>query len=59
MATVINVNGRIATGASATIPVLDHGFLYGEGVYEVLPHVSRPARCCSTATCAGCGTRRA
>jgi branched-chain amino acid aminotransferase len=35
MATVINVNGRIAQGADATIPVLDHGFLYGEGVYEV------------------------
>src|SRR3954462_14342893 len=35
MATVINVNGRIARGREATIPVLDHGFLYGEGVYEV------------------------
>jgi branched-chain amino acid aminotransferase len=35
MATVINVNGRIAQGTDATIPVLDHGFLYGEGVYEV------------------------
>jgi branched-chain amino acid aminotransferase len=35
MATVINVNGRIAHGTDATIPVLDHGFLYGEGVYEV------------------------
>jgi branched-chain amino acid aminotransferase len=32
---VINVNGRIAQGTDATIPVLDHGFLYGEGVYEV------------------------
>lgn len=35
MTTVINVNGRIARGTDATIPVLDHGFLYGEGVYEV------------------------
>ncbi len=35
MSTVINVNGRIAHGTDATIPVLDHGFLYGEGVYEV------------------------
>jgi branched-chain amino acid aminotransferase len=35
MATVINVNGRTARGIDATIPVLDHGFLYGEGVYEV------------------------
>ena len=35
MPTAINVNGRIAYGTDATIPVLDHGFLYGEGVYEV------------------------
>jgi len=35
MPTVINVNGRITGGAEAAVPVLDHGFLYGEGVYEV------------------------
>jgi branched-chain amino acid aminotransferase len=33
---VVNVNGRIADGREATIPVFDHGFLYGEGVYETL-----------------------
>jgi branched-chain amino acid aminotransferase len=30
------VNGRIADAAAASIPVFDHGFLYGEGVYETL-----------------------
>jgi len=36
MSIVISVNGRIAGDTDATVPVLDHGFLYGEGVYEVL-----------------------
>ena len=30
------MNGRIADAATASIPVFDHGFLYGEGVYETL-----------------------
>lgn len=30
------MNGRITNAASATISVFDHGFLYGEGVYETL-----------------------
>jgi len=33
---VINVNGRIAQEQDAVIPVMDHGFLYGEGIYEVV-----------------------
>lgn len=36
MSTFVNVNGTITPGASAVIPVFDHGFLYGEGVYETL-----------------------
>ena len=36
MSATINVNGRIAGERDAVIPVLDHGFLYGEGVYETL-----------------------
>ncbi len=36
MAATIYVNGRISGERDAVIPVLDHGFLYGEGVYEVL-----------------------
>ena len=33
---VVYVNGRITDAAQAVIPVFDHGFLYGEGVYETL-----------------------
>ena len=36
MAVFVNVNGRISPERDAVIPVLDHGFLYGEGVYETL-----------------------
>lgn len=30
------MNGQIADAAVASVPVFDHGFLYGEGVYETL-----------------------
>src|SRR5262245_60902732 len=36
MSAVVYVNGRISDAAAASIPVFDHGFLYGEGVYETL-----------------------
>ncbi len=36
MAIVVSVNGRIGGERDAVISVLDHGFLYGEGVYEVV-----------------------
>jgi branched-chain amino acid aminotransferase len=32
----VNVNGAVTDAAHAVIPVFDHGFLYGEGVYETL-----------------------
>jgi branched-chain amino acid aminotransferase len=32
----VYVNGKIAPAALAAIPIYDHGFLYGEGVYETL-----------------------
>ena len=32
----MNVNGRVFDEAHAVISVFDHGFLYGEGVYETL-----------------------
>src|SRR5215218_806370 len=32
----VYVNGKIARADEAVIPVYDHGFLYGEGVYETL-----------------------
>jgi branched-chain amino acid aminotransferase len=41
MAAIVNVNGRIADQAHATIPVFDHGFLYGEGVYETMRTYNR------------------
>ena len=36
MAATVNVNGRISAEQDAMIPVFDHGFLYGEGIYETL-----------------------
>ena len=36
MAAIVNVNGRIFDQEHAVISVFDHGFLYGEGVYETL-----------------------
>ena len=35
MAGSVYVNGRLTGESEAVIPVFDHGFLYGEGVYEV------------------------
>jgi branched-chain amino acid aminotransferase len=44
MRAVVWVNGTITDAASAVIPVFDHGFLYGEGVYETLrTYGRRPA----------------
>lgn len=36
MAAIVNVNGRVFDQEHAVVPVFDHGFLYGEGVYETL-----------------------
>src|SRR5881392_2672647 len=36
MGATVNVNGRVCDQEHAVIPVFDHGFLYGEGVYETL-----------------------
>src|ERR1700722_18421620 len=36
MAAIVNVNGRIVDQEHARVSVFDHGFLYGEGVYETL-----------------------
>lgn len=37
----VYVNGRIAPAGEAVVPVYDHGFLYGEGVYETLRTYNR------------------
>ena len=34
MSATVNVNGRISSDRDAVISVFDHGFLYGEGIYE-------------------------
>jgi branched-chain amino acid aminotransferase len=36
MSVMVNVNGRITDQERAVVSVFDHGFLYGEGVYETL-----------------------
>jgi len=36
MAAMVNVNGRISDERDAVISVFDHGFLYGDGIYETL-----------------------
>jgi branched-chain amino acid aminotransferase len=36
MSVLVNVNGKVTDGASVAISVFDHGFLFGEGVYETI-----------------------
>ena len=36
MNAVVSVNGRVTGANDASVSVFDHGFLYGEGVYETL-----------------------
>ncbi len=36
MAATVNVNGRVSDQEDAVISIFDHGFLFGEGVYETL-----------------------
>jgi branched-chain amino acid aminotransferase len=36
VAATVNVNGRITPEQDAVVSVFDHGFLYGEGIYETL-----------------------
>lgn len=36
MSVMVNVNGRLLDKEHAVISVFDHGFLFGEGVYEVI-----------------------
>jgi branched-chain amino acid aminotransferase len=36
MKPTVYVNGRITAAHEAVVPVFDHGFLYGEGVYETM-----------------------
>src|SRR5262249_42874109 len=36
MSAVVNIDGRICGEQDAVVSVFDHGFLFGDGVYEVL-----------------------
>src|SRR5215468_2419845 len=36
MSATVNVNGRISSEQDAVVSVFDHGFLYGEGIYETM-----------------------
>jgi branched-chain amino acid aminotransferase len=41
MSATVNVNGRITPEHEAVISVFDHGFLYGEGIYETMRTYNR------------------
>jgi branched-chain amino acid aminotransferase len=41
MSAIVNINGEVAPESDAKISVFDHGFLYGEGVYETLRTYNR------------------
>ena len=36
MNAIVNINGRLFDARDAKVSVFDHGFLYGEGIYETL-----------------------
>ena len=43
MSATVSVNGRISPEREAVISVFDHGFLYGEGIYETMrTYTGRP-----------------
>ena len=37
----VNIDGRITDAADATVSVFDHGFLFGDGVYETIRTYNR------------------
>src|ERR1041384_3072031 len=41
MSGAVYVNGKIAPADEAVVPVYDHGFVYGEGIYETLRTYNR------------------
>lgn len=45
MAFKVNINGRIVDSEEAQISVLDHGFLFGDSVYEVVRTYGRKPFC--------------
>src|SRR5512134_4073916 len=43
MSEIVYLNGEFMPLEKAAIPVLDRGFIFGDGVYEVIPVYSRHA----------------
>lgn len=41
MAQIVYLNGKFLPLEEATVPVLDRGFIFGDGIYEVIPVYSR------------------
>ena len=41
MSEIVYLNGEFMPLEDARIPVLDRGFIFGDGVYEVIPVYSR------------------
>ena len=41
MSEIVYLNGEFMPAAEARVPVLDRGFIFGDGVYEVIPVYSR------------------
>ena len=41
MSEIVYLNGEFMPADEARIPVLDRGFIFGDGVYEVIPVYSR------------------
>ena len=41
MSDIVYLNGEFMPLEDARIPVLDRGFIFGDGVYEVVPVYSR------------------
>ncbi len=45
MADIVHLNGKLMPIEEAYVPVLDRGFIFGDGVYEVIPvYGKRPFR---------------
>ena len=38
---LVHLNGHLMPAAEACVPAMDRGFLFGDGVYEVIPVYSR------------------
>jgi len=56
-AQIVYLNGKFLPIEAANVNVLDRGFIYGDGVYEVIPVYDRARSGCRT-TWHGCSEAR-